>query len=157
MFTVSQAAAKSGIDEGLLILWISTGKFRPSIASADTSAGLTGIGKQAFESYAGPDVHAFGWQRFALTDDDLKRLRVMVEETAERVSKNPTHVAGTHYSVQELAALWGFSPDTIRELFESESGVLVVGQDGNRRKRGYRTLRIPESVAVRVQRRLSNL
>jgi hypothetical protein len=60
-----------------------------------------------------------------------------------------------HYAPKELADVWGLAPDTIRELFESEPGVLVIDRNGTRNKRRYRTFRIPESVAVRVHNRLS--
>jgi hypothetical protein len=60
-----------------------------------------------------------------------------------------------HYTPKELAETWGLAPDTIRELFESEPGVLVIGTNGTRTKRRYRTFRIPESVAARVHHRLS--
>jgi hypothetical protein len=61
-----------------------------------------------------------------------------------------------HFSVRALAEIWGLSPDSIQKLFEREPGVLVIGDDGSRSKRGYHTLRIPESVAERVHRRKSN-
>jgi hypothetical protein len=60
-----------------------------------------------------------------------------------------------HYTPQELADTWGLAPDTIRELFESEPGVMVIDRNGTRNKRRYRTFRIPESVAARVHRRYS--
>jgi transcriptional regulator GlxA family with amidase domain len=61
-----------------------------------------------------------------------------------------------HYSADELATLWNVSGDTIRRLFEREPGVLVIERARSRNARHYRTLRIPESVAERVHRRLSN-
>ena len=61
-----------------------------------------------------------------------------------------------HYSPDELAALWNLSGDTVRRLFEREPGVLVIERARSRNARHYRTLRIPESVAERVHRRLSN-
>ena len=64
-------------------------------------------------------------------------------------------VAERHYTPKQLADTWGLSAETIRELFEAEPGVLVIGTNGARMKRRYRTFRIPESVAVRVHRRLS--
>jgi hypothetical protein len=61
-----------------------------------------------------------------------------------------------HYSPAELAELWGLSPDSVRRLFESEPDVLVVESvSGRYRRRRYRTLRIPASVAERVHRRMS--
>ena len=59
-----------------------------------------------------------------------------------------------HYAPLELAKLWGFSVDKIRELFENEPDVLRVGHLERRYKRRYISLRIPESVVVAVHRRL---
>jgi hypothetical protein len=61
-----------------------------------------------------------------------------------------------HYAVAEVAELWNLSTDVVRNLFEHEPGVLVLGDYGSRSKRRYTTLRIPQSVAERVHRRLSN-
>jgi len=60
-----------------------------------------------------------------------------------------------HFSVREVACLWGLGPDAVRDLFMKEPGVLVIGHERSRNKRAYRTLRIPESVVQRVHRRLS--
>jgi hypothetical protein len=49
-----------------------------------------------------------------------------------------------HYRVQEVAKLWGFSIQTIREIFRDEPGVLKV--EGRRKT----TISIPESTMVRV-------
>jgi transcriptional regulator GlxA family with amidase domain len=59
-----------------------------------------------------------------------------------------------HYSVVELAKLWALSERTIRRMFENEPGVLCWGSSEHRFKRGYKTLRIPETVMLRVHRRL---
>jgi hypothetical protein len=59
-----------------------------------------------------------------------------------------------HYSVDELAALWGMSDDFVRRLFLHEPGVVVFFHHRPGR-RVYRTLRIPESVAQRVHTRLT--
>ncbi len=62
-----------------------------------------------------------------------------------------------HYSIDELAEAWNISRDTVRRLFEREPDVLVIERTrGLGRKRRYKTLRIPEEVARRVYRRLSN-
>lgn len=61
-----------------------------------------------------------------------------------------------HYAVAEVAKMWSLSSDVVRKLFEHESGVLVIGDDGTRTKRRHRTLRIPESVMQRVHQRLCN-
>lgn len=59
-----------------------------------------------------------------------------------------------HYSVAELAATWNFSEKTVHRMFVNEPGVLKWGQEEQRHKRGYCTLRIPESVVLRVHRKL---
>lgn len=62
-----------------------------------------------------------------------------------------------HYTPDEIGQLWKLSPDTVRRLFESEPGVLVIeSSHGIGRKRRYRTLRIPAAVVERVHRRLQN-
>ncbi len=57
-----------------------------------------------------------------------------------------------HYSVSELAVMWNLSENTIRRMFENEPGVLKWGATESRFKRRYTTLRIPESVVLRVHR-----
>lgn len=64
-------------------------------------------------------------------------------------------MAEKHYEPSELAELWGVSAETIRCIFREEPGVLKIGKTGAKYKRGYITLRIPESVAERVHTRLS--
>jgi hypothetical protein len=61
-----------------------------------------------------------------------------------------------HYAVAEIAELWNLSPDKVRELFENEPGVLVIGERSPRHKRRYVTLRIPQKVLERVHDRLSS-
>jgi hypothetical protein len=58
-----------------------------------------------------------------------------------------------HYSPADLAELWGLSANTIRRLFEREPGVLQIANP-RKGRRSYTTLRIPESVAERVHRKL---
>ena len=60
-----------------------------------------------------------------------------------------------HLTVAELAALWRVSEDTIRRLFLNEPGVIVIHRP-RRRTRTYKSLRIPESVAQHVHKRLTN-
>jgi hypothetical protein len=55
----------------------------------------------------------------------------------------------------ELAELWGMSPKVVRKIFAAEPGVLKVDRPELRNKRGYCSLRIPESVAVSVHKRMS--
>jgi hypothetical protein len=60
-----------------------------------------------------------------------------------------------HYAPADLAKVWGVDVETIRNLFREEPGVVKIGEKAPRYKRSYLTLRIPESVAVRVHKRLS--
>jgi hypothetical protein len=60
-----------------------------------------------------------------------------------------------HYTPNDLAKAWGVSVDSIRRLFRDEPGVLKMGEKSPSHKRQYLTLRIPESVAGRVHKRLS--
>ena len=58
-----------------------------------------------------------------------------------------------HFTAQDLANLWKLDETTIRRIFQDEPGVFKVGRSNRRDgKRGYVTLRIPESVALRVYR-----
>jgi hypothetical protein len=59
-----------------------------------------------------------------------------------------------HYSVAEVAELWKLSKSKVRKIFQDEPGVLALGEPRPRfgRRRGYVTLRIPESVLGRVHR-----
>ena len=58
-----------------------------------------------------------------------------------------------HYRVRELAALWGFSENTVIRIFAGEPGVVRLESSSGRRR--YTTLSIPESVALLVHERLS--
>jgi hypothetical protein len=60
-----------------------------------------------------------------------------------------------HYSPADLAKAWGVNVETIRNVFREEPGVVKIGAKVPSHKRSYLTLRIPQSVAVRVHKRLS--
>jgi len=141
VFGLKQAAAMSGISDGLLILWIQTGRIKPSQENSFSLPGST--------------EPALGWDRYLFNDEDIAKLRSMVEQTTVKKSKQPAHVKGAHYTVQELAVEWGLGVDKIRELFEKEPGVIKLAGPASKGKRAYVTLRIPEKVAERVQRRNS--
>ena len=59
-----------------------------------------------------------------------------------------------HYTVDQVAAMWNLSHDSVRRMFLSESGVLKIARPVTRYKRSYVTLRIPESVLNRVYSRM---
>jgi hypothetical protein len=61
-----------------------------------------------------------------------------------------------HYTPIEVAKQWGVSPDIVRSVFRDEPGVLKIERPGTNAKRYYSTLRIPESVLVRVHTRLTS-
>ena len=61
-----------------------------------------------------------------------------------------------HYSPAELAELLNLSADTVRRMFENESGVLVFENPVRSSSRRFRTLRIQASVAERVYARFGN-
>jgi hypothetical protein len=60
-----------------------------------------------------------------------------------------------HYTPLELSESWGLSTEVVRALFRDEPDVLKIRRPATRTKRGYLTLRIPESVAQRVHRRMA--
>jgi hypothetical protein len=59
-----------------------------------------------------------------------------------------------HFTVAELAEMWSLSDDAIRRFFMDEPGVVKMHSPPKRYKRVYTTLRIPQSVAERVHRRM---
>jgi hypothetical protein len=75
--------------------------------------------------------------------------------TLADLEQSAVSVAEKHYTPQELAEAWGVSAESVRQIFREEPGVLKIGKTGAKYKRGYVTLRIPESVAERVHTRLS--
>jgi hypothetical protein len=78
--------------------------------------------------------------------------------SSETPRKAPSGVAlEKHYSVGELAGLWELSERTIRRIFSGEPGVLQITHSETRSKRGYSTLRVPETVVQRVHRRLQGI
>jgi hypothetical protein len=60
-----------------------------------------------------------------------------------------------HYKPEEISENWGLSVKVIREIFSAEPGVLKVDRPETRNKRGYCSMRIPESVVVRVHKKLT--
>lgn len=58
-----------------------------------------------------------------------------------------------HYTVLEVSKMWHISHMTVRRLFEREPGVMIFGSDETRFKRKRTTMRIPESVLLRVHRK----
>lgn len=84
------------------------------------------------------------------------RERHAPEESAADLGEAGVFVFERHFAAKQLADLWGLDESTVRRMFQDEPGVLKIGK-ANRRdgKRDYVSLRIPESVAVRVHRERS--
>ena len=81
----------------------------------------------------------------------------MANGKAEKADSGNTFPAGSafaekHYSPKEISELWGLSTDSVRRLFQKESGVLLIPSRNPRRslRPTYNTMLIPESVAKRV-------
>jgi AraC-like DNA-binding protein len=60
-------------------------------------------------------------------------------------------------TIAEVAAMTGFSKQTVTRLFEKERGVVILARPEQKHKRGYRSIRIPRSVWERVVSRLYDL
>ena len=157
MFNIQQAAVKAGISSGLLHLWVSVGKIKPSV---DMTVDFTGIQDAAGRKAAQQWAHRDETTNWVFTETDIARLRKLVEQTAEKKATTAkagnTHIKGTDWKPQELAIEWGLGVDKIRELFANEPDVKKIQKPKKRGRRAYVTLRIPERVAERVQRRLGN-
>ncbi len=60
-----------------------------------------------------------------------------------------------HYLIPEIAKLWHLSADCVREIFRDVAGVIRINRPRTRNKRGYESLRIPESVMLRMHQRIT--
>ena len=54
--------------------------------------------------------------------------------------------------LHELAKAWGLNEDTIRPWFLDQPGVLQIENRQRKGRRGYVSLRVPESTARRIYR-----
>jgi len=65
-----------------------------------------------------------------------------------------------HFTPKELAHGWALSETKIRRMFAAEPGVLRIGEPsrriGRKLKRHYHCIRIPQSTAERVWRKLAS-
>ena len=85
--------------------------------------------------------------------DNKPAAQPIANQTLE--SRSGPTVEDAYYSVDEIAALWKLSRDSVRRLFKNEPGVLAISPRQRRGKRCYVTLRIPASVLERVHRKFS--
>lgn len=68
------------------------------------------------------------------------------------ISNNVSPLEERHYTIAELATMWNFSPEFVRQMVRGEPGVTEwVRQRPGRRR--YRVIRVPHSVAERLYRR----
>ncbi len=80
----------------------------------------------------------------------------------ESIASAPLVALERHYTVAEVAKLWGWGQTKVRELFRTEPGILRSQPLRDLRPRkGQHTarrvaLRIPESILLRVHARLSD-
>lgn len=58
-----------------------------------------------------------------------------------------------HFSLRTLAEHWCISEDTVRRWAENEDGVLRFGSEGKRTGARRITIRVPETVALRMYER----
>lgn len=115
-----------------------------------------------------PSRNAFGFGNdLAYTGKTFKNLAKHSDPANGRQSKSASRVHDAvanpsanpiekHYTVAEVSGIWGVSEDLVRDLFRDESGVLRIRRPATKMKRGYSTLRIPESTLHRVYSELSN-
>jgi hypothetical protein len=79
---------------------------------------------------------------------DLQKRR---REKCVPIAANPSTAFERHFTAAELGEIWRYDTSTIIRMFQDEPGVLKKGRENRRDgKRDYVTLRIPESVALRV-------
>lgn len=77
------------------------------------------------------------------------------EQSDETVPTADPEFVVRHYSISEIADLWGLAANTVRRIFEREPDVIAIGRViAARGKRRRVMLRIPEPVAARVWKRL---
>jgi hypothetical protein len=95
--------------------------------------------------------------RRQISIEDKQRWMRERQAGATLVAGPVTVVTEHHYSVADIAEMWGLSHDAVRKIFHNEAGVLVLGGLGSTHRRRYTTLRIPASVLERVHRRMSNV
>jgi hypothetical protein len=58
-----------------------------------------------------------------------------------------------HYTVNEIAEMWNLAYNSVKALFKNEPGVFSIGSEETRYGRPRITLRIPESVLLRVHKK----
>ena len=84
-------------------------------------------------------------------NSSLSLAQVVVDQSGQRAEG----ALEKHFSIQEIADLWGLCENSVRDIFSNEPGVVRIQRPRSRYKRAYTTIRIPRSVVDRVHRRMS--
>jgi hypothetical protein len=93
------------------------------------------------------------WQT-ATPDTTDKESVPLQQQFNDYSSEPPLDVAQEkHYTIGEIAERWHCAYKTVQAMFVNEPGVLVWGPGERRFKRSHRSMRVPESVMIRVHRR----
>jgi hypothetical protein len=61
----------------------------------------------------------------------------------------------TPYTVAEVAALTGFSKQTVTRMFENQRGVIIYEEKRPRKRASYRVIRIPRHIYKRVMQEMT--
>jgi hypothetical protein len=117
-----------------------------SLGKDQLHLGIQGPLKEGSKHQARPFRKMFGRGSHGESDADILR----------REHAPPMRIAHLldDYSILKIAEMWSLSERTIRRMFEGEKGAVNWGRAKSRRKRCYQTLRIPESVMLRVYQRI---
>ena len=85
----------------------------------------------------------------------LDELTPVPETTASRKASARSLASKQTYSVNEVAALTGWSRQTVTRVFEQEKGTIILERAETLHKRKFRTITIPRAVYERVVRQMS--
>jgi hypothetical protein len=137
IYELDEAADIAGMAPAALKRLIAAGKFTPSLKT-------TWVATQEV-------IHRF-------SEADIERLLKFVGPQSKPAPQTKFIDDGVQefFSVDEIAAMWNLSGDTIRRMFEDETGVITLGEKNPRGKRRRVTMRIPRAVMERVKKRRSN-
>jgi hypothetical protein len=83
--------------------------------------------------------------------DGFTLMNGMFDSAVENRPSGPAHER--HYTVNEIAEMWNLAYNTVKAMFKNEPGVFAIGSEETRYGRPRITLRIPESVLLRVYKK----
>src|SRR5271165_3299158 len=98
------------------------------------------------------DASACGHSKQYLGDDNAAAAPVTGNVAAAETGCSDVALE-RHYTVGQLAKRWHSDYKTVRRMFEGEPGVLTWGPGERCHKRSHVSMRIPESVVIRVHRK----